>query len=93
MRNAIGERQAELALLSGKMFSVEEALKVGLVDEMARDKDDAIQRAQNFISDQSCLPGLYFIFIIYIQLFLLFIKSCVEQSIVITIKSRPLSNQ
>ncbi|KAL1129218.1 hypothetical protein AAG570_013747 [Ranatra chinensis] len=58
MRNAIGERQAELALTLGKMFSVDEALKVGLIDEIAKDKADAISKAEDFLDEQSGLPAL-----------------------------------
>ncbi|XP_039301623.1 enoyl-CoA delta isomerase 1, mitochondrial-like [Nilaparvata lugens] len=50
MRNVIGERQAELALTTGKMFTADEALKVNLVDEVVASKDEATGRAIAFLS-------------------------------------------
>lgn len=47
--HTISVRQAELALTSGRMFSVDEALKVGLIDEVASDKADAIAKCKAFI--------------------------------------------
>jgi len=58
MRNVIGERQAELALTTGRMFSAEEALRAGLVDELAADKADAITKAQAFISQFAQIPPM-----------------------------------
>lgn len=50
MRNVIGFRQSELALTSGHMFTTEEALKVGLIDEVVEDKSEGITRAEAFLS-------------------------------------------
>jgi len=58
MRNVIGERQAELALTTGKMFTADEALKVGLVDELATDKADAIARAEQFLAPFAKVPAM-----------------------------------
>ncbi|KAF6202894.1 hypothetical protein GE061_003301 [Apolygus lucorum] len=58
MRNAIGEREAEKALIAGRMFSSEEALKVGLVDEIAQNKEECIQKAEAFLASQANLPML-----------------------------------
>lgn len=58
MKNAIGERKAELALTQGKMFSTEEALAVGLIDETASDKEDAISKAEKFLGLFSGIPAL-----------------------------------
>ncbi|XP_014248276.1 enoyl-CoA delta isomerase 1, mitochondrial isoform X2 [Cimex lectularius] len=58
MRNTIGERQAEKALVSGKMFTSDEALVVGLVDELANDKDEAVKKCETFLESQSKLPSL-----------------------------------
>lgn len=57
MKNVIGHRQAELALTSGRMFTAEEALKSGLVDELAADKADALAKAENFIKTFAQIPG------------------------------------
>ncbi|XP_072744638.1 enoyl-CoA delta isomerase 1, mitochondrial isoform X2 [Anoplolepis gracilipes] len=45
----LGYRQAELALLRGSLFKPEEALQIKLVDELARDKADAIEKCKNYI--------------------------------------------
>ncbi|CAH1398191.1 unnamed protein product [Nezara viridula] len=58
MRNIIGERQAEKALIAGRMFTSEEALKIGLVDELATDKEDLMQKAHDFLDEQMGLPPL-----------------------------------
>lgn len=58
MRNVIGERQAEKALIAGTMFSSEQALDIGLVDEIATDKNDLMQRANKFLEGQMGLPSL-----------------------------------
>lgn len=50
MRNVLPSRQAESALTLGTMFSTEQALKVGLIDEIATDKEDALARCENFLS-------------------------------------------
>lgn len=49
MRNVISTRQAEQALTLGTLFSSEEAIKIGLVDELASDKEDAIARCEKFL--------------------------------------------
>ncbi|KAH0955033.1 hypothetical protein HN011_004646 [Eciton burchellii] len=45
----LGNRQAENALLRGTMFKPETALQIGLVDELAKDKADAIEKCKNYI--------------------------------------------
>ncbi|XP_011499862.1 PREDICTED: enoyl-CoA delta isomerase 1, mitochondrial-like [Ceratosolen solmsi marchali] len=47
----IGYRQAELALLRGTLFKPQEALKVGLVDELASNKTDALTKCISYITD------------------------------------------
>lgn len=49
-RRTIPNRTAELALTTGDLFSVDEALKIGLIDEVATDKNDAIQKAEKFLT-------------------------------------------
>lgn len=49
MRNVISVRQTEKALTLGTMFTTDEALKVGLVDELATDKEDAVRRCKQFL--------------------------------------------
>lgn len=49
MRNVLSARESEKALTLGTMFSTDEALKVGLIDEVANDKADAIKRCEKFL--------------------------------------------
>lgn len=49
MKNVLPTRQAESALTLGTMFSTDEAHKVGLVDEIATDKADALARCEKFL--------------------------------------------
>nr|ADB57048.1 enoyl-CoA isomerase [Heliothis virescens] len=58
MTNTIPQRQAEIALTTAKMFSVEEALKVGLIDETASDKADAVAKCKQFIKKFDKIPPL-----------------------------------
>ncbi|XP_072947160.1 enoyl-CoA delta isomerase 1, mitochondrial-like [Epargyreus clarus] len=58
MCHTIPMRQAELALTTGKLFPVDEALKVGLIDEIATDKDDAIAKCKAFIKKFDRIPPL-----------------------------------
>lgn len=46
MRNVIGQRQTEKALQLGTLFSCDDALRVGLVDEVVSESEilDAAQR-------------------------------------------------
>jgi hypothetical protein len=57
MRNVISIRQTELALTSGRMFTTDEALKIGLIDEVATDKADAVAKAEKFLVGMSKIPG------------------------------------
>lgn len=49
MRNVLPPRQAEQALTLGTMFTTDEALKVGLIDEIATDKEDAIAKCEQYL--------------------------------------------
>uniref|UniRef100_A0A182Q126 Enoyl-CoA delta isomerase 1, mitochondrial n=1 Tax=Anopheles farauti TaxID=69004 RepID=A0A182Q126_9DIPT len=50
LRNTISRRESELALTLGKMYTTDEALKVGLVDEVAENKEKALEQATNFLN-------------------------------------------
>lgn len=50
MRNVIGFRKSELALTAGHLFSTEEALKVGLIDEMVESKSEGVSKAEAFLN-------------------------------------------
>lgn len=60
-QNVLSRRIAESALIAGKLFPVEEALKVGLVDEIATDKDDAVAKATAWLSQFARISRVYFI--------------------------------
>lgn len=49
MRNTLSRRDAELALTLGTLFSTEEALKVGLIDEVAASKEEGMAKATAFL--------------------------------------------
>ncbi|CAH1977979.1 unnamed protein product [Acanthoscelides obtectus] len=50
MKNLIGHRESELALTQGKLFTSDEALKIGLVDEIMHSKDEGIKKANAFMA-------------------------------------------
>ncbi|KAK2586487.1 hypothetical protein KPH14_010754 [Odynerus spinipes] len=56
--DTIGKRQAELALLRGTLFRPNEALHIGLVDELAVNKEEAIKKCQNYIYSYNKTPQL-----------------------------------
>lgn len=58
MRNTIGTRQTELALTTGRLFKTDEALKVGLIDEIAQDKNDGIAKAEGFLKKFTRIPRM-----------------------------------
>lgn len=58
MKNTISNREAEIALTTGRLLKTEEALKIGLVDETANDKAEAIQKCENFFKRFARVPAL-----------------------------------
>lgn len=56
MKNTISLRHAEMALTQGRLFSTEDALKIGLVDEQATDKADALAKCEKFIESFRKIP-------------------------------------
>jgi Delta3-Delta2-enoyl-CoA isomerase len=57
MRRTISNRIAENSLTEGSMFSTEEALRIGLVDELGNDKADAIAKCEIFLNKFSKIPS------------------------------------
>ncbi|KAF8768109.1 enoyl-CoA delta isomerase 1, mitochondrial-like [Argiope bruennichi] len=55
--NSIGFRQAEHALKLGKMFSPEEALKLGLVNELVDSPSDVLPKAQEEMEKWMKIPA------------------------------------
>ncbi|XP_023944861.2 enoyl-CoA delta isomerase 1, mitochondrial [Bicyclus anynana] len=58
MCQTISTREAEYALTTARMFTVDEALKVSLIDETATDKADAIAKCKGFIKKFERIPPL-----------------------------------
>lgn len=58
MRDIIPVRQAELAITTAKMFSVDEALKVGLIDESVKNAEAAMTKCKDFIKQFDNIPQL-----------------------------------
>lgn len=50
MKNVTGLRETELAVTSAKMYTTDEALKVGLIDEIVDNKVEGLSRAENFLN-------------------------------------------
>lgn len=48
MEDIIGPRKSEIALTTGKMFSAEEALDIGLIDEIAENREEAFIKSEAF---------------------------------------------
>ncbi|XP_026675468.1 enoyl-CoA delta isomerase 1, mitochondrial-like [Ceratina calcarata] len=56
--DVLGYRNAELALLRGTLFQPKEALRVGLVDELASDKASAIKQCESYIETFRIIPPI-----------------------------------
>lgn len=51
MIDTIGYRQTEFALLRGHLYEPKDALKIGLVDEIAVNKNDAVEKCEKYINE------------------------------------------
>lgn len=49
MRNTISARDAEMALTLGTLFKTDDALRIGMIDEVANDKAEAIAKCEAFL--------------------------------------------
>lgn len=58
MLNTISIRDTELALTTGRLFKTDEALEIGLIDEMATDKADALKKANDFFKRFEMIPPI-----------------------------------
>lgn len=57
-RNVLPSRVAERALTLGTLFTTEEALKIGLIDEVATDREDALARCAAFLAQFKAVSPL-----------------------------------
>ncbi|VVC35655.1 Enoyl-CoA hydratase/isomerase, conserved site,Crotonase superfamily,ClpP/crotonase-like domain [Cinara cedri] len=56
----IGQRKAEVSLTTGKMYTTDQALQIGLVDESVPDVDNAINKGIQFLNNfQKISPWAY----------------------------------
>jgi len=54
--NTVGRRHAELALMQGTLFTSEQALAIGLVDEVVTDKEAAVASGHRVASSLAGIP-------------------------------------
>lgn len=47
----IGQRKAEVSLTTGKMYTTDEALQIGLIDESLPDADSALKKGTQFLNN------------------------------------------
>jgi 3,2-trans-enoyl-CoA isomerase len=57
MVNTVGHRETEKALQLGLLYSVDEALKINLIDEIANDDKDLLACAEKQMLQWSRIPG------------------------------------
>jgi len=55
----IGKRNTELSLVTGKMYTTDEALKIGLIDESVSDSDTALNNATQFLNQFQKISRTY----------------------------------
>jgi enoyl-CoA hydratase/carnithine racemase len=58
LERAVGPRTAEKILVTGKIMQAEQALEIGLIDELADDPDDVVRRAVNWCEQMLAFPRL-----------------------------------
>lgn len=47
----IGQRNTEVSLITGKMYTTDEASKIGLIDESVPDIDNALNQGTQFLNN------------------------------------------
>lgn len=61
-RNTIGQRETEYALLNGKLYSVSEAYKIGLIDKIVENQEEAVSECKKEILQQlQCVPMSWYL--------------------------------
>lgn len=66
----IGQRKAEVSLTTGKLYTTDEALKIGLIDESAPNTDSALNQGIQFLNNFQKISRNYcfFYIITYLEL-------------------------
>lgn len=57
----IGQRKAELSLTIGKMYTTDEALQIGLIDESVPDSDTALNQGTQFLNNFQRISREYYL--------------------------------
>lgn len=57
MVNTIGQRQTELALMMGTLFTSEQALKIGMVDQVVDTREECLGSALKIVSQLAKIPS------------------------------------
>lgn len=74
-QNVLPKRIAERALIAGTLFPVNEALAVGLIDEVATDKADALNKANLWLSQFAKISRTHFLLLKKFLIFLLLLPT------------------
>lgn len=62
----IGQRKAEVSLTTGKLYTTDEALQIGLIDESAPSADSAINQGTQFLNHFQKISRKYFQFELFL---------------------------
>ena len=54
MLNTIGQRQTELALQLGTLFTADQALSIGLVDKVVEDRAECLAEPHKMVTTSMC---------------------------------------
>lgn len=57
MVNTIGQRQTELALMMGTLFTSQQALKIGMVDQVVDTREECFEAAHKVVSHLAKIPS------------------------------------
>jgi len=57
MVNTIGQRHTELALMLGTLYNTQQALDVGMIDELVESREDCISSATKMVSKLTKIPS------------------------------------
>ena len=57
MVNTIGQRQTELALMLGTLFNPQQALSIGMVDQVVDNREECLAATYKIVSQLSKIPS------------------------------------